>query len=261
MVKIRTEKDGREAMESNVASVAEGLPPEKVLFVHTPKAGGSNLIETFTQAVGYRRLQSRRTDTEGVWHDFEVDDLAQLVTEPDGFLSTHTLSFGWSRLVSAIPDADQDAITETLGRFRQAGWFMFTTVRHPGDLLCSLYHYILDHHRRGDLAAVALHVPAVGIPLDVFIAAHCHHPLLPEYWSEFDDCLIPSDDSLAEWFLRRFGHTYQPATEWRHASGSRGYDHYCTTGVIGTATQDKLDRSAAMEIYRDILDTNIGAAP
>ena len=202
----------------NLAVVAKRLAPEKVLFVHTPKAGGSNLIETFTQALGYRRLQSRRTDTEGVWHDFEIDDLGRLVAEPDGFISTHTLSFGWSRSGVCDPGPRiRHAIAETLRQFRQSGWFIFTTVRHPGDLLCSFYHYILDHHRRGDLAAVALHVPAVGIPLDVFIAAHCHQPLLPECWSDFDDCLIPTDDSLTEWFFRRFGHVYEPTTAWRHA--------------------------------------------
>jgi hypothetical protein len=251
----RIEDAGSYLVDTNrVAGVAGETRPAKVLFVHTPKAGGSNLIDYFTQAVGYHGLQSQHTDDQGVWHDFDLDDLAGLVNEPDGFLSTHTLSLGWSRLVSAIPDASPDEIGETLRQFKHAGWFTFTVVRHPGDLLCSFYHYILDHHRRGHDPAVALHVPAVGIPLDAFIAAHCNHPLLPAYWADLDDCLITNDEALTGWFSRRFAHEYQPVPEWRHASGSRGYEHYCAIGQISDATQDKLDRSPAMIVYRDILD-------
>ena len=226
--------------------------PAKVLFVHTPKSGGSNLIDYFHHRLGYRRLMSTRTDHQGVWHDFSPDDLAGLVGQPDGFLSTHTLCFGWSELVTAIPACPRPEIISTLRRFRQAGWFSFGFVRHPGELLCSFYHYILDHHRRGNDAAVALHVPAVGVPLDEFIARYCDLPLVPDYWRELDYCAVMSDSTLSDFLRSHFSHQYDANQAWRHASGSRGYEYYCASGQISRDTQDKVDRSTNMAIYRAI---------
>ncbi len=236
-----------------------GAPRPKVLFVHTPKAGGSNLIEYFGRQLGYRRIQSTRRNERGVWLDFRPEDLPALVDQSDGFLSTHTLSFEWAELVTAIPPCPKTEIVQLLSRFRDAGWFSFTFVRHPGELLCSFYHYILDHHRRGHHDAVALHVPAVGVTLDEFVATHCEQPLLPDYWRQLEFCGVISDAALTAFFGTYFAHEYVPVPEWRHASGSHGYEYYCSTGQISLATQHKVERSANMGVYREITSTQTAA--
>ena len=147
--------------------------PKKVLFAHTPKAAGSFMIEYFRRQLCYPVLQSKAKFPRGVWRDFTLGELRQHLGAAEGFLCSHTLAFGWSALVESIPAASKGEIVETIGDFRKRGWFTFTFVRHPGELLTSFYHYILDAHRRGWHDAVALHAPAVGLSLDVFIAAHC----------------------------------------------------------------------------------------
>jgi hypothetical protein len=243
---------GRHRRPVSAGDPATVPQPAKVLFLHTPKAGGSNLIEYFPSRLGYRRLHSTRTNEQGVWLDFRPDDLPAFVDRPDGFLSTHTLSFGWTQMVAAIPPSPKAEIVQLLGRFRETGWFSFSFVRHPGELLCSFYHYILDHHRRGNDAAVALHVPAVGVPLEEFVATHCELPLLPDYWRQLNFCGVMSDAALSDFFRAYFAHDYVPVPEWRHASGSCGYEYYCTTGQISRAAQQKVERSASMAVYREI---------
>jgi len=158
-----------------------------------------------------------------------------------------TLAFGWSELVSLIPFAEKSRIVDAIGLFRSKGWFTFTFVRHPGELLTSFYYYILDSDNRGWHDAVALHTPAVGRTLESFVAEHCEKELLPDYWRVYAN--VASDTNLQTFFSTCFDHQYKPETVSRHASGSRGYAHYCATGEILTETQNRIDQSRNMQIY------------
>lgn len=183
-------------------------PPKKVLFAHTPKAAGVHLIEYFRTRLGYAQTQSTATTDEGVWLDFTVEQLLEHL-DGDGFVNTHVLAAGWSDLVQIIPAASPAEIVDAIRRFRARGWFVFTFVRHPGEHLCSFYHYVLDAQRRGWDAAVRLHA-------------------------------------------RHFDHEFEPGLAQAHASGSKGYAHYCATGEISADTQARIEASQNMRIYREI---------
>ena len=240
--------------------------PPKVLFVHTPKAAGLHLIEYFEKELGYPRIQSQRETDDGVWLDFEPEGLREHLdiggdADADvgsAFLHTHTLAFGWSPLAQLIPTASKDEIVALIREFRANGWFVFTFVRDPGELLCSFYHYVLDAHERGWHAAVALHAPAVDRTLGEFVAEHCERELLPEYWRELDYIGVASDAGFEQFFARYFGHEFAAGRSRSHASGSRGYAHYCASGEISEDTRRRIEASRNMALYREIVGSASG---
>ena len=231
--------------------MADGAP-KKVLFAHTPKAAGVHLIDYFTRELGYPRVQSRGRTEDGVWLDFTTRQLREETGAEHAFLNTHALAFGWSALVEIIPFAEKEEIVEAIRAFRSDGWFTFTFVRHPGELLTSFYFYVLDLHERGRHKELATHVPVVGRTLEEFVSEHCEEELIPDYWREFDYAGEASDKNFQEFFARYFGHEFKPRAR-LHASGSRGYAHYCKIGELSHAAQKKIEGSRNMVIYREIL--------
>ena len=234
----------------------DGHVPRKVLFGHTPKAAGSHITEYFRRQLRYPVIQSDEKFENGVWHDFTLNQVLQSVHAEHAFLCSHVLAFGWSGLVKLVPFVEEQKIVDAIQTFRSRGWFAFTFVRHPGELLTSFYYYIVDAHERGWHDSVALHTPAVGRTLEAFVSEHCEELLLPEYWREYDYANEANDENLCTFFARNFDHEYQPGATDRHASGSRGYAYYCETGEISKETQARIECSRNMEIYREILASN-----
>ena len=231
----------------------KGESPKKVLFGHTPKAAGSFLIEYVRHELRCSMIQSDSQLDNGVWRDFTIDELVAQVGADEAILCSHVLASGWSELVELIPHAEKESIVDTIRMFRSNGWFAFTFVRHPGELLTSFYYYVLDLHERGLHRELATHVPVVGLTLEEFVSEHCEKELLPDYWREFDYADKASDASFQTFFARYFGHEFKPTVTQSHASGSRGYAYYCQTGELSQATQARIERSRNMEIYREIL--------
>ena len=230
-------------------------PPRKVLFAHTPKTGGLHLCEYFAAKLDYPRIQSTDSFPEGVWRDFTPDGLRAHIGEEHAFVNTHLLAYGWSELVECIQPADKSRIVALIREFRAGGWFTFTFVRHPGELLCSFYHYVWDSHRRGWHDAVARHTAVLDRSLDEFVAEHCERELLPDYWRELDFVGVASDEAFSDFFREHFDHVHERGAAPSHASGSRGYVHYCQTGEISSETAARIERSRNMEIFREISQT------
>lgn len=242
----------RQTQNETEVGPAVSRRPGKVLFGHTPKAAGSFLIDYFRDELKYQTIQSLHAFENGVWRDFTLNELRDHRREK-GFLCSHVLAFGWSSLASLIPAEDKASIVSAIRQFREEGWFTFTFVRHPGELLTSFYFYVLDAHRKGWHDSVALHAPAVGRTLDDFVSEHCEKELLPTYWSEYDYVGEASDASFSEFFATHFGHEYRLGSQGAHASGSKGYAHYCQAGEVSMATQSRIERSSNMKTYRDII--------
>ena len=111
--------------------------PRRVLFAHTPKAGGLHIEEYFAGKLGYPRIQSTDAFPDGVWRDFTPDGLRAQLDLEHAFVNTHLLAHGWSDLVEIIQPASKDEIVALVREFRARGWFTFSFVRRPGELLCS----------------------------------------------------------------------------------------------------------------------------
>ena len=226
---------------------------KKLLFVHVPKAAGVHLSEYVTTQLNFELLASEKEDEKGVWVDFTVPEILEYLGQEEGLLRTHTLAFGWSELAYSIPTATKDEITETIAKFKEQGWFAFTFVRHPGELLCSFYHYVMGYYNQRAKSIVEAHCPVADRTLDQFVVGHCERELIPSYWELFDSIIESSDRDFSVFFRRHFHHTFRAGTAESHASGSRGYAHYCQTGAISEETQAKVEAARSTKIYNEIV--------
>ncbi len=226
--------------------------PEKVLFAHTPKAAGLHLIAYFRDALRYPVITSQNRSARDTWVDFTLDELRTHLGAEAAFLHSHVLAYGWSALAFPIPPEPKADIVAALGAFRDRGWFTFTFVRHPGELLCSFYHYVLDYHARGETDIVAAHVPLVHQTIDAFVSEHCERELIPDYWRALDVAGESSEASFIAFFSRFFDHAYRPGLAPTHRSSNPGYAHYCATGGISPETRARIERSANLERYLEI---------
>jgi len=102
--------------------------PERVLFVHTPKAAGNHLIEYFHLELGYPRVMSGKRSARGTRVDFTLDELRAYVDarglfreSNEAFLSTHVLAVGWDELAFPIPRASREDAVAAIRAFRSAG--------------------------------------------------------------------------------------------------------------------------------------------
>ena len=233
--------------------MTNGHRTDKLLFVHTPKTAGSHTGEYIRTQLGYPVIASRKKDENGVWVDFTLEELHDHIGAEGGMLMAHTLAFGWDALAYSIPPVTKEEVVSALRAFRARGWFAFTFVRHPGDLLCSFYHYVYGYHEQGKKVVVDKHCPVVDRTIDEFVVEHCNRELLPAYWGEFDFVAEASDDSFKLFYWRFFNHDFQPGVAPVHKSGNKGYAHYCGRGLISPETQARVEASRSMAIYRDII--------
>ena len=116
--------------------------PQKLLFVHTPKSAGVHTRGYLVDELGYDIFESVKRDQNKVWEDWTIDEIRSRIDTPSGLLMTHTLAHGWSPLAYSIPETTEQEVTEAIDVFKKAGWFTFTFIRHPGEQLCSFYHYV-----------------------------------------------------------------------------------------------------------------------
>jgi hypothetical protein len=228
----------------------------KLLYIHIPKTAGVYLSEYITEQLGCQHLLSDKRNDAGVWTDYTLEEVLQFINVRGSFLHTHTLAFGWHDLCYVIPAVAKDKIIDAIQLFKQKGWFVFSFVRHPGDVLCSFYHYVYNFYHEGLPHVVAAHAPVVDRTLDDFVAEHCQKELFPDYWTELDFIAEASDATFRDFFKRYLDHDFQPGIAYSHASGSRGYRYYCEQGLISSETQRKLASSVNMQIYQEIIRGN-----
>ena len=230
---------------------------KKLLFVHVPKAAGVHLSEYMITHLHFSLLASEKENEKGIWIDFTIPEILEYLEQGEGLLRTHTLAFGWSELAYSIPTVTEDDIIGTLVKFKEHGWFTFTFVRHPGELLCSFYHYVMGYYNQGARGIVEAHCPVADRTLDEFVAEYCEKELIPSYWELFDFIGESSDREFGRFFRQHFGHEFQPGASPSHASGSKGYVHYCETGDISEETQAKVEAAHSTRIYYEIVGKEI----
>lgn len=238
----------------------EAMRKKKLLFVHIPKTAGVYFAEYISDYLSYSHILSKKKDEHGVWMDFTLDEIKQYIhcEQDEILLHTHTLSYGWSDLAYCIPWASKEKIIAVIKEFKENGWFTFAFVRHPGEMLCSFYHYVYDFHEKGEHTIVAAHAPVIDRSLDRFVSEHCDKKLLPDYWEHFDFVAEASNDTFSLFFRRYFHHDFQPDKAPAHASGSKGYAYYCAQGTISEETQIKVEQSWNMKVRQAIIDKQKG---
>ena len=228
--------------------------PKKLLFVHTPKSAGAHTSDYIVMQLGYELLASFKRDANRVWEDWTLDEVKARIDAKNGLLRTHTLAHGWEKLAYSIPPTTQQSVMETIKAFRARGWFTFTFIKHPGELLCSFYHYVQPFIQQEKDHIVNKHCPVADRTIDQFVSEHAIDVLIPAYWCLFDYIGIANDQNFSHFFKHHFGHTFQPGVAELHKSENLGYEHYCRTGEISVETRLKIEATQNTRIYNDILE-------
>lgn len=231
---------------------------KKVLLSHCPKTAGTHLISYFEHTLGYERIQSQSRGDTGVWNDYTNADLRLEISRAHGFLNTHSLSYGWHEMVpGVIPKASREEIVQTIRDFRSAGWFIFTFVRHPGDALCSFYHYVKDYEDKGMPEIIDAHT-SVDMSIEGFLSLHCDKELFPTYWRELDYVGVAGNDGFKAFFEEYFDHEFVPNARGKHTSSNPGYRYYCERGEVSEETQARIEASLNMMCFNAVLERHNG---
>lgn len=239
-----------------------------ILFLRVPKCGSTYTRKHMVEDLlpGKRRVVHALQDKAMVaWQDFRRPQLDGFVDEKNLFLSTEyfaPLGTTFNRFAPHwYPEqARSPAEAATLfDRFKAAGWFMFSFVRSPGDLLCSMYHYGKDtprtqrwYFKRDGAVDHHFYWFRPEESLDEFIG---RDPLpLPRLyfdWRQLDYIRPFSPKNYSE-FCRAYFGIELDVTAPENKSSNQGYEHYCRIGAISAANQRRIRESAYAAVYDEI---------
>lgn len=222
-----------------------------VAFVHFGKAGGQYVARYVSQLLGpsCEILNSFSRGLRRDWSNGEMRIIAQKIFHPNRqlFVANHHHNFG----------------PELVRFFKANGWATFCFVRDPRDVITSLYFYGLKLIEAGkDCPGSPLHpagvlaghlkpdafepLDATAMDLDAWAEAMVEREELHRFWvlppwlDEVEFVAPISDDSLAWFFIKHFGHDYRPRQR-VNVSANQGFEHYVTNGRISQATAAKVN--------------------
>tara|TARA_R110002167_G_scaffold363038_1_gene582743 strand:+ start:1 stop:1620 length:1620 start_codon:yes stop_codon:yes gene_type:complete len=195
---------------------------KKVAFVHFGKVAGVYINEYLKSTCLKQHLKYFS------WHpdlnpygvsdrDWTKEELHKIAKEADdySFLQQHHIN--WDK--------------ETTKIFKDNGWFIFTFIRRPEELLCSLYHWSKEQSillRSPDPEPESLE--------EIFdMAVHDEHFArlwtIPDYVDELDYVAEFNNKNFERFLLDNFGEVYEPRPK-LNTSSNKGFTHYREAGEI-----------------------------
>lgn len=229
--------------------------PKKIFFHHIPKTGGSYVIRYLTKILDVPIVRPR-VKSQGVWNDFTIDELAELSKLDNGFISTHSLmplESGWPDLQIGTGRGRQEEVRAIQKLYRDRGWFIFTFLRDPRHILCSLYFYVRDGI---DDPNGRFHWPWFQCQsLDEFLANS--NVLSMPNPKDFDFCAVLSDCIFSGFTQKYFNHSYSPGVPRVNVSSNKGYEFYCNNGWISESTQRSLICDEDYSRFVEIRDSKL----
>lgn len=240
----------------------ESLRGRKLAFVHFGKAGGvytghylrTRVFDNLEYKNQWRDQHDGNMDGARDWNAGELYSF--LGGDWDNIL-VHNHHNNWSG--------------EILREYRANGWFTFSFLRHPCDLLCSLYFFSRKNIEKTGISAINPEGVLAGylasetfreldvtkISLDKFIRAMVEDRdqwvfwVPPNWMDELDFVGELSQEDMARFYRQYFGHRYIPGKK-INTSGNLGYHHYLKTGEISSDTYAILMGSDGAERYRKL---------
>lgn len=201
----------------------------KVAFLHIPKTGGAS-VHTLLSTLLWRNGKYFLHPCAGgspVWvRDYTDRELIQIAQnqEPKQYLQNHT---PWT----------QEAFSE----FKKNNWFTFSFVRHPGDLMCSWYHF-----------RQARYDEELHRSLEECLRGLFSRPLkwlIPDYWKEIDFIRELTETNMLDLVNNKLGLKYSGGLMRANQSFNLGYDLYCRSGEISKETQQLIESHEQFRRY------------
>ena len=204
--------------------------PKKVAFVHFGKAAGV-YINKYMKDTCFRSYQKYMSFHENLnpfgvkdrdWNEEELISISKTEDEY-AFLENHHIN--WNK--------------ETIQSFKDNGWFLFTFLRRPEELLCSLHHWAKEGNKQ-----LSGHLPDSEDLEQTFEYAVNDDDFsrlwkLPEYINELDYAAEFNDENFGNFLLKYFGEGYEPRGK-QNVSKNKGFTHYRKKGEISDKITSQL---------------------
>ena len=211
--------------------------PCRVAFVHYGKAGG-----IYTQVAMAKTLRPRGYTVRNSWaekrgRDWTPEELIYF-SDMQGPQLVHNHHINWPENVVDL--------------YLSKGWFVFTFVRHPAEIISSLYFWGQKLSRQGRNPFVTGGIDPLEYSLDDWVFAAVFDLGLRNLWTlpPFINRLSFSDEfsamNLALFLKQYFSSTLGDlglTTRHKNASGNPGFNHLVAGGQISI--------DAINELYRD----------
>lgn len=205
--------------------------PKKVMFIHFGKAAGvyvnrhlkRTCMKPFTKYFSWHDNLNPFKIFDRDWSHDELMDIAK-TAEDYSFLTQHHINL------------TADEVRE----FKNNGWFIFTFLRRPEELLCSLFHWSKDtgvEIRGGDFPEPETLEEMFDLSLQDVPFADLWR--LPKYIDELDYVSEFTDEKFSKFLLDYFGIVFEPQ-ERANTSSNKGFVHYRETGDICDRTAWRL---------------------
>lgn len=229
---------------------------KKVAFVHGHKCAGvyverylsRKLIPNYTRFCSWHKhLNPLNKTFHRDWTDAELLSITNqtMVSEKYEHMYVHNHNTGWN--------------LDTVKAYKRGGWFMFTFLRDPKEIICSLYYFALKQQKlKGVKCAqrplyeecihMANHRDISRISLDTVFKFIVTEEIgqkfwkLPEYINLLDYVAEFTNDNFSYFCKTFFNHNYTPI-EPQNVSDNKGYEFYCKNGDISTESQNLIETS------------------
>ena len=196
--------------------------PKKIAFVHFGKAAGV-YVNTYIKercARSYKKYMSHHKGlnplgVEG--RDWEKEELIKRAETKDEYAYVTNHHINWD--------------IETIKKFKENGWFLFSFLRRPEELLCSLFHW--SKEKNITLRPNSKDPETLQETFEYATNLEDFSKLwrVPDYIDELDYVAEFNDKNFGEFLLKKFGEIYKPGPL-SNTSRNKGFNHYKENGEI-----------------------------
>ena len=222
------------------------LKMSKLAFIHYGKAAGV-YVNLYMKHLCVPEYNFQVSWFDGLKRDWGEDELLDILKKPEERIYVHNHHINWS--------------LKTVFTAKENGWFTFTFLRNPRELLCSLYYWIQKVRKEKGVSPVGVKTFGGVSPeyaesikqrkldlgnaefdsLDVFIRKMIEVKNLrrlwtiPSYVQELDYVAEFTENNFSNFTSVFFSHEHisQPP---KNVSGNKGYDHYREKKMISDET-------------------------
>ena len=212
--------------------------PKKVAFVHFGKAAGvyinqylkNNCLKDYKKYFSWHENQNPQGISGRDWTKEELLEIAEKA--PDySFVTNHHIF--WD--------------TETIEKFKDNDWFLFTFLRRPEELLCSLHHWAKEKNiKLSDLPDAKNLEQTFRYALNDDSFSKLWR--VPDYIDLLDYTAEFNDENFGDFLLETFGKNYIPQDK-LNISQNKGFVHYRENGEISDKTAWELLHHPEYEKY------------
>ncbi len=217
--------------------------PKKIGFIHFGKCAGVYTMDYLWDILKNHKIYN--TWYSEIWRDFTQEELLDIDKQEKGMAFVHNHHISWDR--------------DTILQYKKNDWFLFTFVREPKDLICSLWCFAVEKEsEKNPFKLVEMDIKNMSI--DAFV----NEMLRPEnlilwsipYWIvQLDFVKEFNDENFGHFLETYFSHKYKIKPR-SNTSSNKGWDYYVSEGLIKQETVDRFENHHEYKRWLRLKDNN-----